>query len=309
MSGVLGVGARLSGAHDARRSPPAAARSASSRSSSARAASRSGCSTEAQYSLILAGAIVSITVNPLMMRLVEPAERALRAPAARSGGCSIAAAPDAPPTAGGARGSRRDRRLRPRRPAHRRGAGAARNSAPRHRGRSDARGQAARARRAGAVRRRRQLGDSRARGARRARALVITLPDDAAALAVVATARHAGAGPAHHRARVDLGRRAAAAAHGAGEVVRPELEGGVEIVRRTLLDLELPGARGPALHRARAARRARRVRAAQRRTGARARGSPPVRARTSRSAGSMSGPPAPWPAHVSPIRACANPRA
>ena len=37
-----------------------------------------GALTDAQYSLILAGAIVSITVNPLMMRAVEPAERWLR---------------------------------------------------------------------------------------------------------------------------------------------------------------------------------------------------------------------------------------
>src|SRR5690606_19112616 len=37
-----------------------------------------GLLTADQYSLILAGAIVSITVNPLMFRLVAPAERYLK---------------------------------------------------------------------------------------------------------------------------------------------------------------------------------------------------------------------------------------
>lgn len=74
----------------------------------------------------------------------------------------------------------------------------------------------------------------------RARALVITLPDDAAALAVMETAR-ALAPTLHVVARAstwDGGRRLSDA--GATAVVRPELEGGVEIVRRTLLQLDLP---------------------------------------------------------------------
>ncbi|HSG01172.1 MAG TPA: cation:proton antiporter [Vicinamibacterales bacterium] len=74
----------------------------------------------------------------------------------------------------------------------------------------------------------------------RARALVITLPDDGAALAVVTSARQL-APDIHVVARAstwDGARRLKAA--GVAEVVRPELEGGVEIVRRTLLDLELP---------------------------------------------------------------------
>jgi len=73
-----------------------------------------------------------------------------------------------------------------------------------------------------------------------ARALVITLPDDGAALAVVATARHL-APKIRIIARAstwDGARRLKAT--GVSDVVRPELEGGVEIVRRTLLDLELP---------------------------------------------------------------------
>ena len=74
----------------------------------------------------------------------------------------------------------------------------------------------------------------------RARALVITLPDDAAALAVTETA-HADAPSLHIVARAstwDGARRLVAA--GATTIVRPELEGGVEIVRRTLLELDLP---------------------------------------------------------------------
>ena len=81
-----------------------------------------------QYSLILAGALLSITLNPLMFRLVGPVERALgrrrRAPwrAERHG------SPSTGPRR--RRGSCRHRGLRPRRPPHRRGAGAARRAAP-----------------------------------------------------------------------------------------------------------------------------------------------------------------------------------
>jgi monovalent cation:H+ antiporter-2, CPA2 family len=73
-----------------------------------------------------------------------------------------------------------------------------------------------------------------------ARALVITLPDDAAALAVVATAkRHSSNLRIVARASTWHGARRLKA-EGVHEVVRPELEGGLEIVRRTLLDLDLP---------------------------------------------------------------------
>ena len=73
-----------------------------------------------------------------------------------------------------------------------------------------------------------------------ARALVITLPDDAAALAVVATARqHSSNLRMVARASTWAGARRLMA-DGVHEVVRPELEGGIEIVRRTLLDLDLP---------------------------------------------------------------------
>lgn len=77
-------------------------------------------------------------------------------------------------------------------------------------------------------------------GLEHARALVITLPDDAAAVSVAVTVRHE-APELRMIARAstwDGARRLKAA--GVNDVVRPELEGGVEIVRRTLLDLDLP---------------------------------------------------------------------
>jgi len=73
-----------------------------------------------------------------------------------------------------------------------------------------------------------------------ARTLVITLPDDAAALAVVETARQITKNlPIVARASTWEGARHLRKA-GATEIIRPELEGGVEIVRRTLLELKLP---------------------------------------------------------------------
>ena len=74
----------------------------------------------------------------------------------------------------------------------------------------------------------------------RARAVVVTLPDDAAALMVVATVRTLTPDvPIVARASTWAAARQLLQ-EGATQVVRPELEGGVEIVRRTLLDLELP---------------------------------------------------------------------
>jgi CPA2 family monovalent cation:H+ antiporter-2 len=77
-------------------------------------------------------------------------------------------------------------------------------------------------------------------GLERARALVVTVPDDAAALTIVTTARRRA--PDLHiisRASTWEGGRHLKDA-GATAVVRPELEGGVEIVRRTLLGLNFP---------------------------------------------------------------------
>lgn len=77
-------------------------------------------------------------------------------------------------------------------------------------------------------------------GLERAQALIVTLPDDAATRTVVMSARSRS--PELRiiaRASTWDGARRVVEA-GANHVVRPELEGGVEIVRRTLLDLEFP---------------------------------------------------------------------
>jgi CPA2 family monovalent cation:H+ antiporter-2 len=77
-------------------------------------------------------------------------------------------------------------------------------------------------------------------GLDRARALVLTLADDVASVAAVMLAR-SQAPNLRIIARAsswDGARRLRAA--GANHIVRPELEGGIEIVRMTLLDLELP---------------------------------------------------------------------
>jgi len=77
-------------------------------------------------------------------------------------------------------------------------------------------------------------------GLSRARALVITLPDDAAVMMVAATSRRvAPSMPVIARASTWHGARRLRA-DGISEVIRPELEGGLEIVRRTLLDLDMP---------------------------------------------------------------------
>ena len=77
-------------------------------------------------------------------------------------------------------------------------------------------------------------------GLDRARALIVTLPDDASVLAVIATARQI-APDLHTVARASTWDGAQRLKiEGVRDVVRPELEGGVEIVRRTLLELELP---------------------------------------------------------------------
>jgi monovalent cation:H+ antiporter-2, CPA2 family len=75
-----------------------------------------------------------------------------------------------------------------------------------------------------------------------ARALVVTLPDGASAEAVVAAGRA-------HNARLPIVARAASLGGierlfrlGAQDVIHPELEGGLEIVRDTLIQLGLPAA-------------------------------------------------------------------
>ena len=83
-------------------------------------------------------------------------------------------------------------------------------------------------------------------GVERARALAVTVPDDATAVAIVAAARLRA--PAIHiitRASTPEGSRRLEDA-GATDIVQPELEGAIEIVRRTLLGLQCPVQRGRA---------------------------------------------------------------
>jgi monovalent cation:H+ antiporter-2, CPA2 family len=71
-------------------------------------------------------------------------------------------------------------------------------------------------------------------------ALVVTIPDDAAAALVVAGARHLAPGlPVIARASTQAGVRHLGEL-GAQDVIHPELEGGLEIVRHTLLRLGFP---------------------------------------------------------------------
>jgi CPA2 family monovalent cation:H+ antiporter-2 len=192
-----------------------------------------------QYSLILAGAIVSITVNPFMLRLVDPAERFLRGfprlwNALDRRGFELPPQPetmrDHVVIVGCGRVGRHISEALgklgiPRlvvevdpvvmKKLHELGVPVLYGDA----GNSDILDHAALS---------------------HARALVVTLPDDAAALAVVQTTRRATK-TLHVIARAstwDGARRLRAA--GATEVVRPELEGGIEIVRRALLELDLP---------------------------------------------------------------------
>ena len=199
-----------------------------------------GALTESQYSLILAGAIVSITINPLTMRAVEPAERWLRKRPALWR--FIDRGPDEADSneehthkdhvvivGCGRVGRHIAETLK-------------RLDIPRLVIESDPI----------RVDKLREIGVPVLYGEAdnseilehaslaTARALVVTLPDDAAALAVVATARK-------QAPNVDIIARASTwdgakqlRDRGVGEVVRPELEGGIEIVRRTLMELNLP---------------------------------------------------------------------
>lgn len=77
-------------------------------------------------------------------------------------------------------------------------------------------------------------------GLNRARALAVTLPDEAAAEMIVAAARDLAPGlPIITRAESEAGAQQLAQL-GAQHVIRPVLEGGLEIVRHTLLQLGFP---------------------------------------------------------------------
>lgn len=200
-----------------------------------------GFLTDAQYSLILAGAIASITLNPFMLRLVEPAERQLRhwTPVWNWLDRRRRRADTAPPAetlaghvviVGCGRVGRHVAET------------LGRIGIPRLVIEVDPR-RLGKLRELGVPVLYGDAGNSEIlerAGLPQARALIVTLPDDAAALAAVKTAR--GLAPGLHvvaRASTWEGARHLRAA-GATDVVRPELEGGVEIVRRTLLELQLP---------------------------------------------------------------------
>jgi CPA2 family monovalent cation:H+ antiporter-2 len=77
-------------------------------------------------------------------------------------------------------------------------------------------------------------------GLPRARALVVTVPDEWAAELIVTAARDmAPSLPIIARAATDQGLHRLAE-HGARDVIHPELEGGLEVVRHTLLALDFP---------------------------------------------------------------------
>ena len=195
--------------------------------------------TAEQYSLILAGAIVSITVNPLMFRLIDPVERFLQKFPALWRFLNRHGPPHPvrvePLTGhvvivGSGRVGRHISEVLtqlkvPRLVVE---VDPARLALLRRLGVPVLFGDAASS----------EILDHA--GLERARALIVTLPDDAAAGAVVMAAR--GRSPELRiivRASTWEGARRLRDI-GANHVVRPELEGGIEIVRRTLLDLELP---------------------------------------------------------------------
>ncbi len=192
-----------------------------------------------QYSLILAGAIVSITVNPLMFRLVNPVERLLkRWPTLWRWMNQVHA--DIPASSetmhdhvvivGCGRVGRHIAEA------------LGRLQIPRIVVESDP-SRLTKLHELGVPVLYGDAGSSEIlehAGLATARALVITLPDDAAATAVATTARkQAPELRIVSRASTWDGARRLKSA-GVNDVVRPELEGGVEIVRRTLLDLDLP---------------------------------------------------------------------
>ena len=195
-----------------------------------------GLLTQDQYSLILAGAIVSITVNPLLFRSIAPVERALKARPAlwklldRHGVIEAprpSAMTDHVVIIGSGRVGRHLAEM------------LGRENIPRLVVESDP-----------FILTKLQAlhipvlyGDAanseilRHAGLKQAKLLVITIPDFVSALAMVATARNC-APELKIIARAsswDGGRRLLAA--GVQKIVRPELEGGVELLRQTLQDL------------------------------------------------------------------------
>jgi CPA2 family monovalent cation:H+ antiporter-2 len=198
-----------------------------------------GVLDETQYSLILAGAIVSITLNPWMFRLVDPVERRLRQRPRLW-----------------ARLNRHGPEI-PRPEEHMAGHVVIVGCGRVGRHISEVLGKIGVSRLVveSDVTRAKRLqelgipvlfGDAANSeilshaGLERARAVAITVPDDAAALTIVATARQLA--PDLHvitRASTWEGARHLKDV-GATAIIRPELEGGIEMVRRTLLALKFP---------------------------------------------------------------------
>jgi CPA2 family monovalent cation:H+ antiporter-2 len=199
-----------------------------------------GLLSTSQYSLILSGAILSITLNTFVFRLIEPAERAIKRWPRAWRFLNHGAAPALPPVPDS---------------IHDHVVIVGSGRVGRHIAEALGRLQISRLvveSDPAVLKKLRELGVPTLYGDAssseilanaaldKARALVITLPDDAAALAVAQTVRHEAPDLRMvARASTWEGARRLKAA-GVHDVVRPELEGGIEIVRRTLLDLELP---------------------------------------------------------------------
>jgi K+:H+ antiporter len=198
-----------------------------------------GVLDQTQYSLILAGAIVSITINPWMFRLVDPAERMLKrwprlwvrldrhGPEVKRPGEDFSGHVV---IVGCGRVGRHVAEV------------LGRTGVPRLVVESDA----ARAKRIQQLGIPVLFGDAAnseilsLTGLPRARSLVVTVGDDISALLVVKAARRIA--PRLQiivRASTWDGARQLKEA-GATAVIRPELEGGIAIVQRTLLGLEFP---------------------------------------------------------------------
>jgi CPA2 family monovalent cation:H+ antiporter-2 len=196
-----------------------------------------GLLTQDQYSLILAGAIVSITVNPLLFLSIEPIQRKLRTwPAIW-------------------RLLDRHGLVEPPRPAAMRdhvviiGSGRVGRHIAEMLGREniprlDVESDPFILSRLQALHIPVLYGDAanseilEHAGLERARLLVITVPDYVSALAMVATARSCAPGIKiiARASSWEGGRRLLDA--GVQKIVRPELEGGIELLRQTLQDLE-----------------------------------------------------------------------
>ncbi len=116
-----------------------------------------------QYGLILAAAVISIIVNPLMFRLIQPVEKGLRASPGCGGAWSAAGRRRRRSTRD--RRARGHRRLRPRRQPHRRRAAAPRPALSGGRAEHDPRQRVAAPGHQDDVRRRRQLRNSAPRRA------------------------------------------------------------------------------------------------------------------------------------------------